>query len=432
MPSISDLLDSDMEGNNYMDENSILSSVSDTMETSKSQKPTEIAKKPRKRRCVTMPKTKSKAAKSSPDAAPRKRSAKVTTVKHKALENLMVDDYAQDDAELDHPEELVETEGKAKVKGKPAAKKAAKGSKATASDALDEGEEVEEATAVARSNYAQSKTAKAPKVIRAEKSTAKRKLQKDDSAGSLPEPAEADDNEQEADELDVQVPPPKRARTESRTRQEPAGRRRAGSASDTERGDPNLRRKLGDITRKFENIDMKYKNLKEVGISEANANVERLRKQCEAATEASNNLISSLKQELAQQSSLAQEARKMKKDLHAREEEISRLRATQIETASSLGAAQNEIKALQAKLTAARTASVEPPAAKPPGSAVKSSRSVAAGVAEAAHAAHIAQMKLDLYGDLTGLIVRSVKRAEDGDTYDCIQTGRNGSKFSHD
>ena len=63
-------------------------------------------------------------------------------------------------------------------------------------------------------------------------------------------------------------------------------RRRAGSASDSERygGEPQLRRKLGDMTRKYENVDSKYRSLREVGIAQADANVERLKKQCEATT----------------------------------------------------------------------------------------------------------------------------------------------------
>ena len=40
-----------------------------------------------------------------------------------------------------------------------------------------------------------------------------------------------------------------------------------------------------------------------------------------------------------------------------------------------------------------------------------------------------AKMKENLYSDLTGLIIRGVKRKEGEDEYDCIQTGRNGSKF---
>ena len=50
------------------------------------------------------------------------------------------------------------------------------------------------------------------------------------------------------------------------------------------------------------------------------------------------------------------------------------------------------------------------------------------GSAEAAHAAQVAQLKEDLYSDLTGLILRGVERKDESDIYDCIQTGRNGSK----
>ena len=52
------------------------------------------------------------------------------------------------------------------------------------------------------------------------------------------------------------------------------------------------------------------------------------------------------------------------------------------------------------------------------------------GSAEAAHAAQVAQLKEDLYSDLTGLILRGVERGREADVYDCIQTGRNGSMYS--
>ena len=67
-----------------------------------------------------------------------------------------------------------------------------------------------------------------------------------------------------------------------------------------------------------------------------------------------------------------------------------------------------------------------------PGSAVKPNggvRTVMVGSAEAAQAAVIAKLKEDLYADLSGLIIRTVKREEDTDVYDCLQTGRNGSRF---
>lgn len=68
-----------------------------------------------------------------------------------------------------------------------------------------------------------------------------------------------------------------------------------------------------------------------------------------------------------------------------------------------------------------------------PGSAIRgrtpAARNVLVGTAEATHAAHVAQLKEDLYSDLTGLILRSVEMGSEADVYDCIQTGRNGSEF---
>jgi hypothetical protein len=73
-------------------------------------------------------------------------------------------------------------------------------------------------------------------------------------------------------------------RSNSRPRQPSAHRRRAGSASDTERSDPALRRKLGDITKKYENLNVKYQDLREIGLKEAERNFERLKKQSEEKT----------------------------------------------------------------------------------------------------------------------------------------------------
>lgn len=76
------------------------------------------------------------------------------------------------------------------------------------------------------------------------------------------------------------------ARANSKQPQPQVARRRAGSASDTERAgnDPALRRKLGEMTKKFENLDLKYRNLREVGIKEAEANFEKLKTQSEERT----------------------------------------------------------------------------------------------------------------------------------------------------
>lgn len=69
----------------------------------------------------------------------------------------------------------------------------------------------------------------------------------------------------------------------SRQPQPSLARRRAGSASDNEKagGDAATRRRLGEITKKLENVDMKYRNLREVGVKEAEANFEKLKAQSE-------------------------------------------------------------------------------------------------------------------------------------------------------
>ena len=151
------------------------------------------------------------------------------------------------------------------------------------------------------------------------------------------------------------------------------------------------------------------------------------------STIASNELVASLKKELATQASVAQESKKLQKNLQAKEAEAATLQATVGDLSSDLDAARNEIKTLQAKLAASRSASVavESASSKTPASAMKNSaqtRTIMVGSAEAAQAAQIAQLKEDLYSDLTGLIVRGVKRADNEDTYDCLQTGRNGSE----
>lgn len=102
---------------------------------------------------------------------------------------------------------------------------------------------------------------------------------------------------------------------------------------------------------------------------------------------------------------------------------------------TALTEANNEIKALQVKLAATRSSSAAIQSidnSRIPGSAVKSTaqRTLIVGSAEAAKEAQKRVLKEELYSDLTGLIVRDVKRKEEEgeEVYDCIQTGRNGSK----
>lgn len=85
--------------------------------------------------------------------------------------------------------------------------------------------------------------------------------------------------EDEEEQMDIsRLPRAPRDFTDPRSRQTPV-RRRGGSASDPERNnDPALRRKLGDITKKYDNLSVKYQDLREVGLKEAERNFERLQK----------------------------------------------------------------------------------------------------------------------------------------------------------
>lgn len=57
--------------------------------------------------------------------------------------------------------------------------------------------------------------------------------------------------------------------------------RRPIAASDSELNDPTLRRRIGELTRKHETLEAKYRDLQEIGIQEAERNFDRLRKQSE-------------------------------------------------------------------------------------------------------------------------------------------------------
>lgn len=375
MVGISALVESDAEDQQSSDEISQLSTSSDT----RIQNPT----KKRKRRCVTMPKAKSRVTKALEAKKPAK---KATAAKSKAVEE-----------QIEEDDEIQETQAPTpKPRGRAAKKVAPEPIKVEADETLEETTEAEPSPAMARSSHAQSRKA-VPKPVAKTASRAAPKKQAQ---------LEMDD--------DMQIDEPVRNHSTQHT----SYRRRAGSASDTERGDPSLRRKLGDITRKYENIELKYRNLKDAGVAEANANFEKLRKQCDANTKASNELVASLKQELSQQGPLVQDGRKLKRQVQTSEQELAEIRKANSTLSASLSSAQNEIKNLQAKLAAVRgsSAAVE----KVPGSAMK--HAAARGDSQSA------QMKEELYRDLTGLIVRSVTRSAEGETYDCIQTGRNGSK----
>ena len=223
----------------------------------------------------------------------------------------------------------------------------------------------------------------------------------------------------------------------------PPPRDRSGSVSDTARerrgGDPELRRKLNDLTKKYENLNLKYQNLQEIGRSNADTNFEKLKRASDQKAKDANELITSLKKELADlrkssTSSSTDSSAGLQKQVSALSNSNDTLKNENHNLKSSLQVRENEVKSLEAKLVAARqqlshSASTQDNS-KAPGSATTRqdlNRSVGPNATDAQKEA---KMKENLYSDLTGLIIRGVKRKEGEDEYDCIQTGRNGSKSS--
>ncbi|CAK7198268.1 hypothetical protein SEUCBS139899_000927 [Sporothrix eucalyptigena] len=213
-----------------------------------------------------------------------------------------------------------------------------------------------------------------------------------------------------------------------------AVRGRGSSLTTSASDDASVRRRLGELTKKYDTLEAQYRNLKEIGVKEAERNFDRLKKQGEDRAKVSNDLIASLKAELASFREQARDGAKAKREWEASEVRASDLQAQVAELKKALEDAKAASKTLSTKLAAARTAAEMPALSAGmtvPGSAIKSSAPTTASARAAVEAmqanSQMAQLKEDLYGDLTGLLVRSALRQGGREMYDCIQTGRNGS-----
>lgn len=140
---------------------------------------------------------------------------------------------------------------------------------------------------------------------------------------------------------------------------------------------------------------------------------------------AADDLIASLRSDLASLRRDAKEATELRDRTSALQAKHDEVLAERRALSNTLADAQGEIRMLHAKLASSR---VSPDASKQ-AQGLRAGTGALAGVAIASDAQKRV-LKEELYSDLTGLIVRDVKRREEQgeDVYDCIQTGRNGSK----
>ena len=189
-----------------------------------------------------------------------------------------------------------------------------------------------------------------------------------------------------------------------------------------------LRRRLGELTKSHAALEARYRDLRDIAARDAEINFDRLRKQTDERAAAAAVLIDSLKAELAAQRELAREGARHRSQLDVSEGRVEELQREVADLTASLSEARAENKNLSVKLAAARGSEAAKASAAVPGSGSVVKNGLGKGGGEGIHAATVMQMKEDLYGDLTGLIVRGVKNVGGEDVFDCLQTGRNGSK----
>lgn len=211
-----------------------------------------------------------------------------------------------------------------------------------------------------------------------------------------------------------------------------SARERSGSASGGDRrlGDVELRRALNEVTKKYENLQLKYESLEDIGKADAETNFEKLKRASDQKSQDANEVISALKKELTDlrksSSAVTAETSMLQKQVASLMTSSEKTTAERDELKDKLKVSQNEVKSMEAKLIAARqqlSSSVLEAKAQA-NAATKLNSSSTAGLGDAQKEA---KMKENLYADLTGLIVCGVKRMDGEDVYDCIQTGRNGS-----
>jgi regulator of replication initiation timing len=128
-------------------------------------------------------------------------------------------------------------------------------------------------------------------------------------------------------------------------------------------------------------------------------------------------VIKALKQQVSALQSRTSDLTAMKKEIAQLSRENTRLVNENEKLTESLESAQKESSALSTKLSAARASASSDNKAVP-------------GRAEAARDAQLQKQKVEMYCDLTNLVVVGIKKNEDEEeVYDCLQTGRNGSQF---
>ncbi|KAF8472035.1 chromosome segregation protein Csm1/Pcs1-domain-containing protein [Kalaharituber pfeilii] len=191
----------------------------------------------------------------------------------------------------------------------------------------------------------------------------------------------------------------------------------------------SLKQQLEGITKKFEEADRKLKALSKLRVTDAEQALEDYKKNMEARIAKSEDLTTALQKDLNAKQDLIIENKRLRKQLASKEAEIIAVQKQLEELEKEIYDVQTENQTLQAKLSIARSH------VPVPGSAVKKHSRDQSLVNGNSHNDSIppgweAAAKEELYGDLSGLTILSIKLLPDNPNlrvFDCIQTGKNGT-----
>ncbi|KAM0464132.1 hypothetical protein ACHAO4_000859 [Trichoderma viride] len=173
------------------------------------------------------------------------------------------------------------------------------------------------------------------------------------------------------------------------------------SSDDDDNDDGDTQQQHAEAHQKYSILEKRFRGLHEIAVKKAEENFELLKAKTSENTRVADEFIAELKEEIAELTKQSQQMEQLQADVSAKKASIEAMQTELAETDRRLAQAKAENKALYLKLAANRTG---PGENKP-----------------------VAQTKEELYADLTGLIVRDVRRVDKEDVFDCIQTGRNGT-----
>ncbi|PHH77040.1 hypothetical protein CDD80_978 [Ophiocordyceps camponoti-rufipedis] len=115
-------------------------------------------------------------------------------------------------------------------------------------------------------------------------------------------------------------------------------------------------RRLGELSTRHEDLKKRHRDLRELGLKAAEHNFHRLKKQTEGSLESSNRLILQLREDLAEQTALAEHRKDMEENLERSEANAKRLQAEVERLSADLSLAREQVSMLSERLSSTQTA----------------------------------------------------------------------------